>query len=148
MLSDVFSTTEFSITLYHFLQEFRVAQDNLRVVKLNVPTHIMMKSAEKSGFEKPLKCDRKEMERNDVSSAVLSFYLKICQGSHSTQYTRHEKVFAVFSLVYYEHLTRVHISEKGVFLTASTYIMYNVVSLLLEYTLIWCFYELTPYSCS
>ena len=56
--------------------------DNLRVVKLNVPTHVMMKSAEKSGFEKPLKCDRKEMERNDVSSHIQ----EKCLGQPSSVY--------------------------------------------------------------
>ena len=38
-----------------------------RVVKLNIPDHGMMKWAEKFGFEKPLKYDRRDFtKKNEV----------------------------------------------------------------------------------
>ena len=41
-----------------------MAGDLLRVVKLNIPDHVMMKWAEKFGFEKPLKYDRRDFTQN------------------------------------------------------------------------------------
>lgn len=45
--------------LFLELDDFRASGDHLRVVKLHVPKKILLKWAEKFGFEKALKCDRK-----------------------------------------------------------------------------------------
>ena len=45
-------------------EDFRVAGDALRVVKINIPDHVMSRWAEKFGFEKPLKYDRRDFTEN------------------------------------------------------------------------------------
>ena len=60
------------------LQDFRVAGDALRVVKISIPDHVMSSWSEKFGFEKPLKYDRKDFAEDTQVDKILAQFSCDC----------------------------------------------------------------------